>query len=125
MGCKTGKSHCFRNRCHVILLKSGGRTSKEVGKITGMSHVSVNSWVHKYKEEGMEGLSDKSGQGRKPLLSKEDGVLLLEIVKSNRQRLQVAKAEWESQSGKSVSRSTLVRFFKTQTVDIKTHKTPV
>ncbi|KAA6311657.1 hypothetical protein EZS27_037256, partial [termite gut metagenome] len=86
---------------------------------------SLTNWVHEYKEEGIEGLSTKSGQGRKPLLSKEEGVLLLEIVKSNRQRLQAVKAEWESQRGKSVSRSTLVRFLKTQTVDIKTHKTPV
>jgi transposase len=118
MGCKTVESHCFRNRCHVILLKSEGRTSNEVGKITGMSHVRVNSWVHTYQEGGIEGLSNKSWQGGKPLLSKEDGVLLLEIVKSNRQRLQAAKAEWESQSGQSVSRSTLVRFLKTPADDI-------
>ncbi|KAA6329028.1 hypothetical protein EZS27_022135 [termite gut metagenome] len=54
MGFKIGKSYCFRNPCHVILLKSQCRTSKEVGKIAGMSHVSLNSWVHKYKEEGIE-----------------------------------------------------------------------
>jgi transposase len=95
MGYKTGKNHCFRNRCHVILLKSEGRTSKEAGKITSMSNVSVNSWAHKYKEEGIEGLFNKSGQGRKPLLSQEEGALLIKIFKSNRQRLQAVKAKWE------------------------------
>jgi hypothetical protein len=27
-GFKYGDSHCFRDRCHVILLKAEGRTSK-------------------------------------------------------------------------------------------------
>ncbi|KAA6328015.1 hypothetical protein EZS27_023047 [termite gut metagenome] len=60
-----------------------------------MSNVSVNSWAHKYKEEGIEGLFNKSGQGRKPLLSQEEGALLIKIFKSNRQRLQAVKAKWE------------------------------
>ncbi|KAA6329640.1 hypothetical protein EZS27_021580 [termite gut metagenome] len=54
LGFKTVKSHCFLNRCHVILLKSQGLTSKEVGEITSMSTVRVNSWVHKYKEAGIK-----------------------------------------------------------------------
>jgi hypothetical protein len=44
-GFKQGVSHCFRNRCHAILLKAEGRTSKDVNFITGMSHISVNHWI--------------------------------------------------------------------------------
>lgn len=43
-GFREGESHCFRTRCHVILLKADGRTSKDVGLITDMSHISVNHW---------------------------------------------------------------------------------
>ena len=117
-GLKTGDSHCFRNRCHVVLLKAEGRTSKDVGFITGMSHISVNHWVKRFKLEGISGLSNKPGQGRKPILDAQDRDGLLESVKAHRQRLQTAKAEWEASRGKSISDSTLRRFLKVLTEDI-------
>ncbi len=119
VGLKSGKSHCFRNRCHVVLLKSDGRSSKDVGNITSMSHVSVNSWVKRFKTEGISGLHNKSGQGRKPLLGVEDKEDILVSVKAHRQRLQTAKAEWEAGKGRQVSNSTLRRFLKVLTEDIK------
>jgi len=81
-GFKLGDSHCLRNRCHVILLKADGRSSKDVGMITGMSHISVNSWVTRFKSEGISGLLNKPGQGRKPLLTGADKDSLLASVKS-------------------------------------------
>lgn len=118
-GFKTGNSHCFRMRCYTILLKSEGRTSKEVGTLTGMSHISVNSWLKRYKMHGLEGLKTQPGRGRKPIIiESEDRESLLEAIKSNRQRLQTAKTEWEAQSGKSISRQTFRRFLKSLADDI-------
>ena len=118
-GLKEGKSHSFRMRCQSILLKSEGRTSKEVGSITGMSHVSVNSWLNRYKSEGISGLSTKPGRGRKAVLNvEEDKSGILEAIKSNRQRMRTAKAEWEAKSGKSVSDSTFKAFLKSLADDI-------
>jgi transposase len=71
-GFKSGKSHCLRNRCHVILLKAEGRSSKDVGIITGMSNISVNHWVKRFKTEGISGMNNKPGQGRKLVLDAED-----------------------------------------------------
>lgn len=117
-GHKTGATHAFRTRCHVILLKATGRTSIEVGAITGMSDVSVNAWVRRYNAFGVEGLKTRPGRGRKPLLTAAaDKETVLHCVKTNRQRIQTAKAEWEQQSGKSVSLSTLKSFLKALTVD--------
>ena len=117
-GQKTGTTHAFRTRCHVLLLKATGRTSTEVGKITGMSDVSVNAWVKRYNAFGVEGLKTRAGRGRKPLLTvAADKETVLQSVKANRQRIQTAKAEWEQQSGKSVSLSTLKSFLKALTVD--------
>ncbi|GHT38362.1 hypothetical protein FACS189435_4670 [Bacteroidia bacterium] len=118
-GFKTGKSHCFRMRCHTILLKSEGRNSKEVGNITGMSQVSVNSWLARFNSEGISGLHTKSGRGRKPIIvESEDREQILAAIKSNRQRLQTAKAEWEAQSGKKVGRITFRNFLKSLAEDI-------
>ena len=113
-GHRNGKSHAFRRRCQVILLKSEGRDSKSVGSIVKMSNMSVNAWVRRYKTEGFDGLQTKPGRGRKPLLDKEkDKDSILEAIKTNRQRIDMAKAEWEAaQANRSVSRDVFRRFLK-------------
>ncbi|MDR1501470.1 MAG: helix-turn-helix domain-containing protein [Prevotella sp.] len=111
IGLKEGKSHSFRMRCQSVLLKSEGRTSKDTGAITGMCHVSVNSWLRRYNLEGISGLYTKPGRGRKGILNRnEDKASIQEAIKANRQRMRTAKAEWESKSGKSVSDSTFKVF---------------
>ena len=93
---KTSNNHSFRKRCQTILLKADGRHSKNVGSIVGMSHVSQNSWLKRYKTDDISGLLIKSGSGRKPIIDKAtDETAVLEVAKKHRQRLQTAKAEWE------------------------------
>jgi transposase len=118
-GLKLGKTHTFRARCQVILLKSTGRKSEEVADITSMTYVSVNAWFKRYKDFGIEGLQTKPGRGPKPKLSKEaDKDSILASVKAHRQRIQTAKAEWKQKSGKSISLSALKSFLKVLTDDI-------
>lgn len=113
-GYREGKTHAFRNRCQVILLKSEGRDSKSVGSIVKMCAMSVNNWVKRYKEEGIDGLITKEGRGRKSVINKQDDqASILEAVKANRQRVDIAKAEWEAgNANKTVSRDTFRRFLK-------------
>jgi transposase len=109
----------LRKRCQLILLKADGRSSKDVGSILRMSHVSVNSWVKRYKEEGVLGLSIKPGRVKKGLLNlKEDKEQILESIKRHRQKVSSAKAEWELTSGKKVSEKTFKRFLKSLVEDI-------
>jgi transposase len=70
-----------------------------------MSPISVNHWVKRFKS----GLKNKPGQGRNECRRQGS---LLEAIKQHRQRLQTAKAEWESSRGRSISDSTLRRFLK-------------
>ena len=95
---KQSRNHTLRQRCQVILLKAAGRTSEDVGAALGLCHVSINSWVKRYKTEGIKGLETKPGRGRKPQLTVEkDGTAVLVAVQANRQRIALAKAEWEAQ----------------------------
>lgn len=116
-GLRTDKVHCFRMRCQVILLKSTGRGSKEVGEIT-MDDQSVNGWVKRYKAEGLAGLRTRPGRGRKPLLCPQvDTDSVVAAVKKHRQRIQTAKAEWEQESEQSVGLSTFKSFLKALAAD--------
>lgn len=118
-GFKEGDRHCFRMRCQSILLKSKGMKSQEVSPITGMCAVSINNWLKRYIEEGIHGLSTRSGRGRKPVISKEDDAeAILAAIKANRQRMRTAKAQWEAESGKKVSDTTFKAFLKSLAEDI-------
>jgi transposase len=115
---QNGKSHAFRKRCHLVLLKTEERTSKEVGQILSMHQVTVNNWLNRYEQEGINGLKTKPGRGRKPILDpKRDLPVVQEAVKEERQRLKQAKEIIENQLDKSFSVKTLKRFLKKTTAD--------
>ncbi len=112
-GLRTGKTPAFGKRCQLVLLKEQGRTSVEVGSIVDICEMSVNNWLSRYKDEGIERLLTKPGRGRKAKLdAAKDAQPVLTAVKANRQRLLTAKAEFEGQGGTKVSRDTLRRFLK-------------
>lgn len=110
---RADKSHAVRNRCQLVLLKAEGRKSKEVAGIVKMCEMSVNNWLRRYHMEGVQGLVTKPGRGRKALIfSKQEQQSALDLIKTNRQKLQMAKAEWQLQQGKSIGRDAFRRFLK-------------
>lgn len=117
-GYETGKSSAFRKRCHLVLLKSEGRTSKDVGLIIGLHEISVNNWLTRYESNGITGLQTRPGRGRKPILNKEqDEEKIKAQIKQERQRLKVAKSCIEEELNKSFSLMTLKRFLKNLSAD--------
>jgi len=113
---RNGTSHALRQRCQLVLLKSEGRSSKEVAGIVKLHYVSVNAWLTRYEQAGIDGLFTKPGRGRKPVLDKQtDATLVRKIVQNERQRLSQAKAQVEAQTGRTMSLKTLQRFLKNLT----------
>nr|MBX2843951.1 helix-turn-helix domain-containing protein [Flammeovirgaceae bacterium] len=51
-GHRRSKSPVFSKRCHIILLKSQQRSSKEIGKILSITDQAVNHWVKRYQKDG-------------------------------------------------------------------------
>ena len=116
---KKSDNHTLRKRCQAILLKATGRKSKEVGAIIGMYHISVNSWLSRYKSEGLSGLSTKPGRGPKRKIDiAVDKEAVLALAKKHRQKVELAKCEWEAASGKTLHRETFRRFLKSLVEDI-------
>lgn len=111
-GYKNGKSHSFRQRCQMILLKSEKWTSLEITSILGGCEMVVNNWIKRYESEGISGLQTRPGRGRQPILQVVDLEQVKEAVKQSRQRISVARAELEESLGKEFSISSLKRFLK-------------
>ncbi len=118
-GYRTGKSHAYRTRCQMVLLKSEGRKSQEIADFLGFCQQAVNLWLNRYKLEGVSGLLVRAGRGRPAILSAEEDVETVKAaVQRHRQRISIAKAELEESLGKEFSAKTLSRFLKNLTADI-------
>jgi transposase len=114
---KYGSTPSFRLRCQAILLKCESRTSLSVAQELGCCEISVNDWMKRFCDQGMDGLKVAKGRGRKGILEQHgDLEAVRRAVAGNRQRISLAKAELEKELGKEFSQLTLRRFLK-KTVD--------
>jgi transposase len=111
-GYKEGLTHCYRQRCQIVLLKLEGYRSKEIGRIVGCCEMSVNNWIKRFEQQGVEGLKTKEGRGRKPILTPGHLPFIHTTVQQERQRLSQAKQIIEQHLGKPLSKETLTRFLK-------------
>jgi transposase len=122
-GYRNGKSHAFRQRCRMVLLKSEGRFSKDIAEMVGIqSQIQINQWIRRYQTgyaiQGIQVLHNQAGQGRKQKLDKSrDEAIVRQRVMGDRQRLSKAKELLESDLNKQFSLKTLKRFLKNLSAD--------
>ena len=107
----------FSQRCHIVLLKTRGKSSVEIAQIFGITDQAVNNWVRRYKNEGIQGLRTRPGRGRPSTFKPSDEKIVKAIVKKERQRLKMAKDLLEQELDKSFSIQTLKRFLKNLSAD--------
>ena len=111
-GYKTGDSHCFRQRCKMVLLKGEGYRSIEIATILNTNEMSVNNWINRFISDGLKGLETKPGRGRKPILQEEHLPIVRAAIEQERQRLSQAQKIIEDNIGRPMSKETLSRFLK-------------
>jgi transposase len=58
-------------RARIILLREQGHKEEEIAKQLGVSLTSVSKWSHRFEMQGIKGLEDKAGRGRKSWLPAE------------------------------------------------------
>jgi len=114
-GYRTGKSHCFRVRCQMILPKSERRTSVEVAEVLGCCEMVVNNWLARYETEGIEGLATRAGRGRPPILSQQNPVHLQKVeaeIKKHPNSVKAVVAALEEDLDLMMHPETLKRYLK-------------
>lgn len=119
-GLKNGKKYQFRNRCQCLLLSHQGYEVKQLGPLFKVSLLTVYKWFDRWEAEGLVGLMNRSGQGRKPKLSLENPrhVKAVEkLAEENYQDVGRIRIELEKQFGLSLSPDTVKRYLKKITFD--------
>lgn len=110
----------YATRCRIILLKSDprGYSNQQVAEIVAVTAAVVNTWLKRYREKGLAGLTSRPIPGRPSILNiYQDGPTVKEQVKASRQRLRLAHEQIERKLDKKFSPYTLRRFLKNLTAN--------
>lgn len=71
-------------RLYAVYQVALGQPSRKLEDLYHTSFKQITNWVHRFEEEGIEGLKDKSGRGRTSKLNK-DQILKLEGIMTQTQ----------------------------------------
>jgi transposase len=67
-------------RLYAVYQVSLGQPSRKLEDLYDTSFKQITNWVHRFDKEGLEGLRDKPGRGRKSLLSSEQRTRLIKLI---------------------------------------------
>lgn len=112
-GYKNVSHHQFKSRCHCLLLSHQGYDMATLKSIFQVSHPTITNWFDNWEEQGIVGLWNKSGQGRKSILTDSDKPLIKSKVQASPQQLKQVRLELKEELNKEFSTKTLQRFLKT------------
>jgi putative transposase len=62
-------------RARVLLLLADGRSLKDAASIAGLTVRNARKWVRRFLTQGIDGLHDQAGRGRKPVFSPLGGAV--------------------------------------------------
>ncbi len=68
----TNESFTVGVRLYIVYLVALGHSSRKLAQFHKISFKQITNWVHRFEKEGVEGLKNKDGQGRRSILSRED-----------------------------------------------------
>lgn len=109
-------------RAEIILLRASGMRQEDVAEQLGCSSLKVSKWTARFRRDGITGLEDKAGRGRKPRLAPD------RIAKVITQVSQPPKGRerWSTRSmakAAQISHSSVQRLWHAN--DLKPHRTDV
>jgi len=67
-------------RAKVILMNIEGHTKIEISRQTGLSRMRIYDWIRRFEAEGLDGLLERKGRGRKESYSVEQRNRIVETV---------------------------------------------
>jgi transposase len=109
-------------RAEIILLRAEGLRQEDVAKQLGCSSLKVSKWTARYRRDGLSGLEDKAGRGRKPSLPPER----IERVITQVSQPPASRERWSTRSmakAVQISHSSVQRIWHAN--DLKPHRTEI
>lgn len=109
---RESRHHQVRQRAHFLILVSQGITNKNLMKTFQVSYKTMYNWLNRWECEGMLGLYNKPGRGRKETFNSAQSAQIRDWVKMQpkqlKQVVQKIKKEWSV----NISTETIKRIIK-------------
>ena len=102
----------FRNRCLCILLSHQQQPVKWLKDHFQVSRLTIYNWLDAWEEQGLRGLYNRPGQGRRPILTTCDKAMVTQHVEQHSQQLKLARQTLRIELNRDFSQKTLSRFLK-------------
>ena len=109
---KGSKYHRTRRRSHCIILSYKGYSVSQLMDIFEESRNTIYNWLNAWEREGLVGLYDKKGKGRKPLFLKEQKDQIVQWVKQFPKNLKKVLALVKESFGVSACKRTIKRIVR-------------
>jgi len=109
---RSSRHHQVRQRAHCLILASQGAKVEELMQIFSVSYGTIYNWFHRWETEGMVGLYNQPGRGRKPTFNSDQQAKIREWAAQEPRQIkkvvQKVKQEW----GIEISTRTIKRILK-------------
>jgi transposase len=109
---RQSQHHQVRQRAHFLILASNGVELEELMRIFKVSYKTIYNWSNRWESEGIVGLYNKPGRGRKRIFNPEQEVQIRNWAKQEprqlKKTLQKIKSEWDVE----VSTETIKRILR-------------
>lgn len=67
-------------RLYAVYQVAQGQPSRKLEELYQTSFKQITNWVHRFEQEGIDGLKDKPGRGRKPSLTPDQMEVLSDLL---------------------------------------------
>lgn len=109
---RESRHHQVRQRAHFLILASQNINNENLMKIFKVSYKTMYNWLNRWEHEGMLGLYNKPGRGRKETFNSAQSAQIRDWVKLQpkqlKQVVQKIKKEWSV----NISTETIKRIIK-------------
>ena len=67
----TNEAYIVGVRLYLVYLVALGHSSRKLSELHNISFKQITNWVHRFDKEGVEGLKNRKGRGRRSTISNE------------------------------------------------------
>lgn len=109
---RRSKYYQVRDRAKCIILSYQGFSINQLMLIFGLTRKTIYNWFTKWEDEGIVGLYNQKGRGRKPKFNEEQKKLIKDWVKENPKTLKRVLNQISNSWKIEVSKETIKRIIK-------------
>jgi transposase len=109
---RQSRHHQVRTRAQALILLNQGTTIKEIQKFFSISYKTVYNWISRWESEGMVGLYNKPGRGRKSTFNDEQKEQIATWVEEDPKHLKKVSQKIQETWNLNPSKKTISRVIK-------------